>query len=329
MKENFYIVQSGHIKRKENTVYFENENVRKTIPIHKVSSIYCLGEISLNSKLLTYLSQKNIVVHFFNYYGYYTGSFYPREYLLSGSLLVNQVEHYLNPEKRLYIASELVGGTLFNISRILLHYKKHGKDVSKEIKTIDKLSLKIGNVSSITNLMQLEGEAWKHYYNSFSIVLREEFEFKRRVKRPPDNEINCLISFMNSLLYTAILTEIYHTQLNPTISYLHEPFERRFSLALDLSEMFKPLIVGRSLFKLVNKRIIKEHHFRKDLKGCLLNDDGKRIVLKEFDERLGKTVQHVTLNRKVSYRQLFRLEGYKLIKHLLGDSQYSAFKIWW
>ena len=159
--------------------------------------------------------------------------------------------------------------------------------------------------------------------------MKEFFTFDKRTKRPPQNEINCLVSFLNSLLYTTILSELYKTQLHPAISYLHEPFERRFSLALDLAEMFKPLIVQRALLKLINKQEIKETHFRKDLKGCLLNEEGKKIVLKEFDDRLKLTIMHPELKRIVSHKRLIRLEAYKIIKHLVNDKTYNPFVIWW
>ena len=93
--------------------------------------------------------------------------------------------------------------------------------------------------------------------------------------------------------------------------------------------MFKPLIVQRALLKLINKGEIQEKHFRRELNGCLLNDEGRLIVLKEFDVRLKLAVDHPTLKRPVSYRRLIRLEGYRLIKHLLGDKEYQSFVIWW
>ena len=141
--------------------------------------------------------------------------------------------------------------------------------------------------------------------------------------------VNCLVSFSNSLIYSATLSEIYNTQLNPTISFLHEPHERRFSLSLDLSEIFKPFLGDRVIFKVLNKGIITEDHFRKDVNYCLLNEEGKKLFLKHFDERMKTTVKHRSLRRNVSYRRLIRLECYKLIKHLLGIQEYCAFRMWW
>jgi len=130
-------------------------------------------------------------------------------------------------------------------------------------------------------------------------------------------------------MYSTVLTEIYNTQLNPTISYLHEPFKRRFSLSLDLSEIFKPFIGDRVVFKLLNKRIISKDDFDKDLNYCLLKDSGRRLFLQHYNERLDKTIKHRTLDRDVSYKHIIKLECYKLIKHVSGLKDYEAFRIWW
>src|SRR4030042_1770416 len=119
MREPFYITQSGTVCRRDNTVFFENETVKKVIPINRISSIYCLGEVSINSKLLAFLSKEGVLVHFFNYYGYYVGTFYPKETLVSGSVIVDQVKHYLEPDKRLFLAKSFVQGTFANIVRFL------------------------------------------------------------------------------------------------------------------------------------------------------------------------------------------------------------------
>ena len=96
--------------------------------------------------------------------------------------------------------------------------------------------------------MGVEGNIRKQYYAAWNIIINQEISFEKRVMHPPDNMINSLISFVNTLIYTKVLGELYRTQLNPTISYLHEPGERRFSLSLDLAEVFKPLIGDRLIF---------------------------------------------------------------------------------
>jgi CRISPR-associated protein Cas1 len=160
--------------------------------------------------------------------------------------------------------------------------------------------------------------------------LREGFDFERRSKQPPENRLNALISFGNSLLYATTLSEIYHTQLHPSISYLHEPGERRFSLSLDISEVFKPVIVDRVIFALVNNRIIKpDEHFSLELNSCYLNDDGRRLFISEYEKKLQTTLMHLRLKRKISYQRLIRIEAFKLIRHLLGEGHYRGFRSQW
>lgn len=138
-----------------------------------------------------------------------------------------------------------------------------------------------------------------------------------------------MISFVNSMVYTTVLCEIYKTQLNPLISFLHEPGVRRFSLSLDIAEIFKPMLGDRLIFSMMNKNQVTKECFEKALNYLYLKETSRKDIVREFDERLKTTVRHKTLNRNVSYRELIRLEMYKLIKHLLGEKEYQGFKIWW
>ena len=329
MARNYYLLSSGRLRRKQNTVYFENVDGKKAIPVNDIYAIYAYGELDLNTKLLNFLTQKRIPVHFFNYYGFYSGTYYPREYLHSGFLVVKQVKHYTDDGKRLKIAKEIINSASYNILINLAYYRKHGKEVEKYIHEIESCREEIDRVNRISELMSVEGRIRSQYYQSFNEILREGFKLEKRVKRPPDNMVNCLISFGNSLLYTTTLSEIYNTQLNPTISYLHEPGERRFSLSLDLSEIFKPIIVDRTIFTLINNRKIKPKHFLQELNYCYLKENGRKLFISEYDEKLKTTVMHKGLKRKVSYQRLIRLECYKLVKHLIGEKSYQGFKAWW
>ncbi len=326
MSKSLYITQSGKLSRKDNTLLFENKEVRKIIPIEGIEDIYCLGEISLNSKLLIFLSKNKINLHQFNYYGFYSGTFCPKEAYVSGRLLVEQVNAYINLTQRLEIAKNIVKGICLNCAYVLRHYYKHGIDLGATIQKIEKVFIKEINVqNTIAQLLKIEGGVWDTFYRSFKKILPEDFIMRNRVKRPPDNPINALISFGNSLLYTQVLSQIYHTQLNPTISYLHEPFERRFSLALDLAETWKPIIVFKTIFKLINKKIIKIDDFRQELNFCYLNEGGRKKFLQEFDKKLNETIKHPKLKRKVSYRTLIRLDCFKLIKYLLKEKEFKPF----
>lgn len=330
MGQSFYVYNSGDLRRKDNTLQFiPCEGEKRDIPIERINDIYVMSEMTFNTSFISYISQYGIPIHFFNYYNFYTGSFYPKEKLLAGQLLVKQVEHYSDFDKRIVIARKFIEAAADNIYRNLRYYNGRGKDVSDCMSEVDDLRKKIPNTSSIQELMGIEGNIRRHYYAAWNVIVDQEIRFEKRVMHPPDNMINSLISFVNSMIYAKVLTEIYHTQLNPTISYLHEPGVRRFSLCLDIAEVFKPLVGDRLIFSLLNRRQITEDSFTKELNFLHLKKDVSGLIARELEERLKKTIMHKELGRQVSYQYLMRLEAYKLTKHLIGEKEYEGFKIWW
>lgn len=328
-EEEFLIDFEAPQDEEENQSKEIKKTERKYIPIETIDSIYCFGEHRFNTKFFNFLSQNQIPLHLFNYYGYYSGTFYPRETLVSGKLLIAQVQHYLDEEKRLILAKEFIRGSIANMLKNLQYYNNKDKDLSYFIEYLENALKKIETVKNTEELMGVEGTTRKTYYESWHLIINQPIDFEKREKQPPTNPVNALISFGNSLLYTTTLSEIYRNQLNPTISYLHTPGERRFSLALDIAEVFKPLIVDRLIFSTLNKNIIKEEDFDVQLKSCLLNEKGRKTFVKEYDEKLSTTIKHRKLKRSVSYQTLIRYECYKIIKHLLDGEPYEAFKIWW
>lgn len=394
--KNYYLLTNGRLRREANSLVLEvADGPKKQIPVEDVDSLYLYGEVDLNTKALTFLATKKIPLHVFNYYGFYSGSYYPREYLHSGHLLVHQVDHYTDPRRRLVLVRELVRASAHSMLRNVAYYANRRKGAGGEIdadpvgeigvdtplppstptdveteaivdslgevdlppvetrddsadpfestlefeeavpelvdlrNVISVLSGLIDTFERVNEIRGIEGKMRERYYQAWQHILTGEWEFDRRVRRPPDNEVNALISFGNSICYTACLSEIYRTQLTPTISYLHEPGARRFSLALDLSEIFKPLIVDRAIFRLLNTGQLKADHFDHSMGGCYLTEAGKRLVVGALEERFNATIKHRRLGRHVSYRHLIRLECYKLIRHLTGVETYRAFRAWW
>lgn len=330
MGQSFYVYNSGDLRRKDNTLQFTSvEGEKRDIPIERIDDIYVMSEMTFNTSFLNYLSQYGITMHFFNYYNYYTGSFYPKEKLLAGKLLVKQAEHYSDHDKRVALARKFIEAAADNIYRNLRYYNGRGKDVSAQMAEVDDFRKKIAATDSVEELMGIEGNIRRNYYAAWNVIVDQDIHFEKRVMHPPDNMINSLISFVNSMIYAKVLSEIYHTQLNPTISYLHEPGARRFSLCLDLSEVFKPLIGDRLIFSLLNRKQITENSFTKELNFLHLKKEASALIARELEERLKKTIMHKELGRQVSYQYLIRLEAYKLIKHLIGEKEYEGFKIWW
>lgn len=321
-----YIFSMGELSRKDNSIAFRNEKGNFYIPVQDTREIYCMNEVSFNTKFLDFIAKAGITLHLFNYHGNYSGTFYPKEQLISGDLSIKQAYVYINERK--IIAKSIVQAIADNIHETLYHYYRHDK---KELKpTLDWLKSEpskfLAKDITIEQILFIEGQIWSRFYDSFRHFLPEDFVLNKRVKRPPDNPINALISFGNTLLYTKTISAIYNTHLNQAISFLHSPREGRFSLSLDLAEAFKPVIVYKTIFDLVGRRQLQvTKHFDKNLNYALLNEEGKKIFINAFEERLNTTFMHPKLKRKTTYKQCIKYDGYKLIKHILEGREFVPF----
>jgi CRISPR-associated protein Cas1 len=334
MKKSYYLFNPGRMSRKDNTLMFApvdeagKELPPKYLPVEGIDNLYIFGSLDANSSLYNFLGKHGITVHFFDYYEHYTGSFYPKEYLLAGKMQVCQTKHYLKPAKRIVLAKKFVQGSAFNMVKNLRYYQNRGRELDTHISDMETFTINAELAADIPSLMGFEGNIRQVYYNAFNDILKDH-NMPGRSKQPPLNPVNTLISFGNMMCYTVCLDMIYHTQLNPTISFLHEPGTRRYSLALDLAEIFKPLLVDRTIFRVLNKKEIQEKDFSTEMNQCTLKDSGKKAFVRAFEERLKETIAHRSLKRQVSYKHLVKLECYKLSKHLLDMEEYKPFKAWW
>jgi len=331
MKESRYIFSNGRLKRKDNTLFFVNEaGEKKFIPVENTKEIFAFGEIDLNTKVLNFLSQKEIILHYFNYYDYYAGSFYPREHYNSGFMILKQVKHYEEDEKRVFIAKKFIKGAAENSLKILKYHNRREKNLENSISEIENCLNEMEQQTTVEQAMAFEGQIKQSYYQAFNkIIENPDFSFEKRTRRPPKDYLNALISFSNSIIYTQVLSEIYQTHLDPRIGYLHTTNFRRFTLNLDIAEIFKPVIGDRTILSCINKKIITAKDFSKDLNGILLNDKGRKKFLQHLEERLKQTIKHSKLKKHVSYRRLMRLELYKLEKHLMEEEAYKPFVMEW
>ncbi len=330
MGKRLYILSNGRLRRQQNTLVLETEEGKRFFPVEQVEEIHVFGELDLNKRLLGFLTQQHILLHFYNYHGYYIGTFYPREHYNSGYMILRQAEHYLDGAKRLDLARRFVDGALFNLYKVIRYYRNRGKLLGAVERAIEAHRTRVSEVEDVAALMQVEGKAREAYYGAFDVILdAPDFAFEVRSRRPPRNRMNALISFGNTLLYTAVLSEIYRTHLDPRIGFLHATNFRRFTLNLDVAEVFKPILVDRVIFSVVAKGQIQAKHFDEELQGLYLNDRGRRIFLEAWEKRLNATFRHRGLKRNVSYRRAIRLELYKLEKHLMGEKPYTPFRARW
>lgn len=330
MDKNYHVFSDGRIERTDDTVrVVTDDGEKKYVPIENANAFFLHGQIDFNTRLMSFLNDQGVALHVFGWEDYYAGSVMPERGQTSGRTVVSQVRAYDDTDHRRRLAAAIVSGSIHNMRTNLVYYDGREFDLERHISELEQVADRVAVDATIDELLGTEATARKAYYQAFNEILPSEFQLTKREYNPPPNEVNSLISFGNSLVYANCVSAIRATALDPTISYLHEPGERRYSLSLDLADLFKPVLADRVLFRLVNRNQITKDDFETDLGSCLLNEAGRQTYTKAFEETLERTVEHPSLNRKVSYQYLMRLEAYKLKKHLLTGESYDSFERWW
>ncbi len=212
----------------------------------------------------------------FNERGKKIGAFVPNTRLISPPLTIKQLEYYGDSKKRLYLASRFVLGSVHNLRLNIRYYRKnyHDKIFTDSLSAIDTLEKLVKKCNDYNDLLLLDARIRNIYYHCFDSFIRVEgFAFDKRTRRPPKNAVNAMLSFGNTVLYNLIATYIEKTALDVRVGFLHATNRRQESLNLDIAELFKPLIVDRVVFSMINK-------------GMIDSENGKRNSL---SEQRGKT----------------------------------------
>jgi len=328
-KPNHHVFADGELSRNEGTLRIDTlAGDTEYLPVESIDSLYLHGQIDFNTRALGLLNDHGVPVHVFGWKDYYNGSYLPKRGQVSGNTVVEQVRAY-DDERRLSIAHRIIQASIHNMRSNLRYYDGRKGDFSDAIADLAAEKGRATSVDTINELRSVEGNARKTYYRCFDRILRDPFELTKRQYNPPTNEANAIVSFLNGMTYTTCVSAIRKTALDPTIGFVHEPGERRFTLSLDIADIFKPILADRLVFRLVNRQQISVDDFESELDGCLLTEEGRMTVLEEFEKLLDETVAHPRLERKVSYKTLVRTDVLSLKKHILTGEEYHATERWW
>ncbi|WP_058365093.1 type I-B CRISPR-associated endonuclease Cas1b [Haloparvum sedimenti] len=330
MDKNYHVFSDGRIERRDDTLrVVTDDGDKKHIPVEHAEAVFLHGQIDFNTRFVSFLNSEGVAAHVFGWKDYYSGSVIPEKGQRSGRTVVAQVNAYEDEQQRLRIAREFVAGSIHNMRANVAYYDSRGRELERSLDELDAAAERVDETNDVAELMGVEATARKAYYATFSTILPDEYPFRSREFDPPTDEVNSVISFGNSLVYANCVSAIRATALEPSVSYLHEPGERRYSLSLDIADLFKPVLADRVMFRLFNRGQLSGDDFRSEVGACLLSESGRKTYTKEFEKTLEETVEHPRLDRNVSYQYLLRLEAYKLKKHLLAGEQYDGFRRWW
>ncbi len=326
---NYHIINDGILSRKDFTLLFENEEGKKYLPVETMGSLNVYSNVTFSSSFFEYANQKGLKVAMYDKYGRFVGNFISAKHGSTGTTVLRQATLYNDEAKRLQVAKTIIMASVHNMrSNLRYYYKKIGSGALKQgVEQMSENRKRMNEVGNISELLMLEARNRQQYYQCFNEILRsQEFRFEKRTKRPPRDPLNAMLSFGNVCLYQRIATELYKRQLDIRIGFLHATNNRAQSLNLDIAELFKPIIVDRTIFTLLNKGMIhpvSDFEFDEG-KGVYLNVHGKRVFLQEYENKLyQKVAQGET---KVTYDTLIRQETRKIFRLIHYGEAYKPFK---
>jgi CRISPR-associated protein Cas1 len=318
--DTLYVLRGTEIKRDQNTLVVVTEDSKKRrLPVESLRHIVLLGATRMNTEVATFLGKHGVRLSFLDYYGNYSASLEPARHHYSGTVHLAQAKLILDEAKRLAMASRILEAGALNMLRNLKYYGYRGqRTLDEPIRTLES-QLKRAKAGTIEGLMGQEGNFRQAYYAAWGKI-NPALAIVKRTRRPPADRINALISFCNGLMYSACAQAVAQTHLDPTLSFVHAPTQARNSLALDLAEVFKPLIADRMIFTLVNKNMLDDGCFAEEEAGvCLLSRTGRERVLNEFRERM----DNIEIAGEVGWRRILLKEAFAIEAHILDMSEYE------
>lgn len=325
-----YITKQGATiaKTSERLKVVMQKEVLVEVPLIKVSQVVIFGKASVTPSAMRELLKRHIDVCYLTQYGEYLGRTQP-EISKNIPLRIAQFTAQFDDARCLELARGFVLGKLLNLRMTL--FRKSGKAGKSEckaaierIKSAEKAARK---AESLNALRGHEGDGSAAYFSVFKHLLKpDDVTFEKRVRRPPTDPVNALLSFGYTLLMNDLLTAVNLVGFDPYVGYLHTPQYGRPSLALDLMEEFRPLIVDALVLTCFNKKILTPDNFvQSGANTFRLTDEGRRTVLQQYEQRRKTEFTYGITGQKITYHRAFEEQARLLARVLQGDAErYTA-----
>ena len=315
------VPRDARLSRHENALVVISDAGRKAIPLNGVKHVLCMGNGSISIRLLKDMGRRGIRFTVLDAGGRFLGAFEPEEETPSGRVRVGQAAMFLDEAARLRIAKLLVGAQVRSMRGLLSRYRRNGTTgVEASLDGIESALEAAQKSSSIEALMGAEGQARAFLHNAFKVI-SEDARLDRRIRRPPPDPVNCLMSFFNMLLYSACANELAKTHLDRSISFLHAPGTGRRSLSIDMAETFRPVLSDALLLSIFRRGHPDASWFDRTPGVCLLSEKGRIKATERFWSRIEERSGEATL-RQAIHRQCLSLE-----REALGIGQFKPF-VW-
>ena len=325
---NYHLINEGILTKRDFSLLFDGKDGKKYIPVETTDSLYIYSNVIFSGEFFEFMNDKGLNVSLINRYGEKIGSFVPQNNRRNIKTELKQLRIYDDEKMRLDLTKKLEIASVSNIRANLRYYERR-KDDDKLAETIAELSeliKQLNEARSVNQLMMIEAQARQKYYHCFNWILEDPgFTFEKRTRRPPEDPLNAMISFGNTLLYQRIANEINRTSLDIRIGIVHAAGSRPESLNLDLADLFKPILVDRTIFTLINRKMLDANDFvQVENNGIYLSKSGKKQFIKEFERKLYQKLQIDGVER--TYDFLIKNEIQKLKKYIESGEKYKPYK---
>ncbi|MGP1441458.1 MAG: CRISPR-associated endonuclease Cas1 [Anaerovoracaceae bacterium] len=288
----------------------------RSIPLETLDGITILGKSQLTTDCMETCLKKGIPVAFFSKGGRFFGRLISTGHV-KAALQRKQGELY-DKDFSLGLSKKIVAAKIRNQLVLLKRYAKNeAVDIQTEEKSIKALFGKIVLANSISELMGYEGNVARMYFKGLSKCINQDFAFKGRNRRPPRDPFNSMISLGYSILLNEIYSEIEQKGLNPYFGFLHRDAENHPTLASDLMEEWRAILVDATVMSLINGNEISLDEFEIDYEngGCYISKEGLNIFLRKFEKKLQTKIKYLKyVDYSVSFRQAIALQTSHLVK---------------
>ena len=315
------VPRDARLNRHENALVVTSDAGRKSIPLNGVKHVLCMGNGSISIPLLKDMGRRGIRFTILDGGGGFLGAFEPEEEPPSGRVRVGQVALFLDESARLRIAREIVRAQMRSMRGLLKRYRRNGcPGLDTALDGVERALAATDQADRLEALMGSEGQARAFLHESFGRIAPGA-KLHRRIRRPPPDPVNCLMSFFNMLLYSTCANELAKTHLERSVSFLHSPAAGRRSLAIDMAEPFRPILSDALILSAYRRGHVTESWFERKPGICLLSEKGRIKATEHFHARLEEDWGEHTL-RQVIHRQCLSLE-----REALGMARFRAF-VW-
>ncbi len=327
---NIYITKQNTklAKKGKRIIVKEEGEVISDLPLINIEQIVVLGRVSITGAMIQLLLKQGIPITYLSYYGKYKGRLVP-EYSKNSIFRLKQFRAYEDDNFCINISRKFIKAKLNNMRVLLMRWsaKNRNDKIKKACNSIKQYINKVELRDNIDTIRGYEGIAGKNYFSSFALLLSDEFEFKGRNRRPPKDPVNSLLSFAYTLLFNNIVTALYLAGFDPYFGFFHTLQYGRISLALDLMEEFRQIIVDSMVKKVVNKGILTKDNFQIENDKVLLKDKGRKIFLKQYENRLDKKISLDLFESEFSWREIIQKQAEALRKAIENNSEYQAVEV--